>query len=140
MYNQYGLPDPKLIEKLEPRNYKVEAYYLPDADGNIPEVYIYQNGNYIATCGIIQRYNEADAEKTEDDVKAYIEQAKYVARFDAMMKKEKIHKIGILRPEDKRIIEHTEAVPVVLPLQEQEDELAEYMNVDRYRQEGRKSL
>ena len=27
MYNQYGLPSPEIIEKLEPRNYKVDAYY-----------------------------------------------------------------------------------------------------------------
>lgn len=64
-------------------------------------MYIYQNGNYIATCGLIQRYNEADAEKTEDDVKAYTEQAKYVARFDRMMKEEKIKKVGIIRPEER---------------------------------------
>ena len=74
-------------------------------------------------------------------MKAYTEQAKYVARFDSMMKEEKIKKVGIIRPEEKRVIEQAEAVPVVLPLQQQpEDELAEYMNVDRYRQEGRKAL
>ena len=67
MYNQYGLPSPEIIEKLEPRNYKVDAYYLPDADGTINEVYIYQNGRYIATCKPVARYNENTAEQTEYD-------------------------------------------------------------------------
>ena len=49
-YNNFVLPDPETIARLEPRNYKVEAYYLPDGDGNIGEVYIYQHGRYIATC------------------------------------------------------------------------------------------
>ena len=40
-YNNFILPEPEIISKLEPRNYKVEAYYLPDTDGNITEVYIY---------------------------------------------------------------------------------------------------
>lgn len=140
MYNQYGLPDPKLIERLEPRNYNVEAYYLPDMDGKISEVYIYQNGNYIATCGLIQRYNEADAEKTEDDVKAYTEQAKYVDRFDRMMKEEKIKKVGIIRPEEKREIEQAVARQVEVPQQQPDDDFSEFMDVDRYKQKGRIAL
>ena len=62
-----GLNGAYIIEKLEPRNYKVDAYYLPDADGTINEVYIYQNGRYIATCKPVARYNENTAEQTEYD-------------------------------------------------------------------------
>ena len=54
-YENFSLPDPGIIVKLEPRNYKVEAYYLPDTDGNIDEVYIYQHGRYIAACKSVAR-------------------------------------------------------------------------------------
>ena len=64
MYNQYGLPSPEIIEKLEPRNYKVDAYYLPDADGTINEVYIYQNGRYIATCKPVARVRQGSLYRT----------------------------------------------------------------------------
>lgn len=86
-YNQYRLSSPEIISKLEPRNYKVDAYWLPDADGNIGEVYVYQNGRLIDTCRMVARYNEATAEQTDADREAYTEQAKYVAQFDSMVRK-----------------------------------------------------
>lgn len=84
-YEDYALPSPELIGRLAPNDYTVEAYYLPDEQGNVPEVYIYQHGAYIATCRRIEAYNEATAEQTERDREAYAEQAKYNAQFDAMM-------------------------------------------------------
>ena len=83
-----------MIGRLAPNDYTVEAYYLPDEQGNVPEVYIYQHGAYIATCRRIEAYNEATAEQTERDREAYAEQAKYNAQFDAMMAREKICKCG----------------------------------------------
>ena len=85
-----------MIGRLAPNDYTVEAYYLPDEQGNVPEVYIYQHGAYIATCRRIEAYNEATAEQTERDREAYAEQAKYNAQFDAMMAREKICKVRLL--------------------------------------------
>lgn len=141
MYNQYCLSDPKLIERLKPRNYNVDAYYLPDIDGNISEVYIYQDGEYIDTCKLIQRYNEATAEQTEEDVKAYTEQAKYVARFDKMIKDERIKKIGILRKEERKGIEQAEAkTAVIINMSQQDEDYSEFMDTTRYRSRAVKSL
>lgn len=128
MYNQYGLPDPEVIQKLEPRNYKVDAYWLPDADGNINEVYIYQHDRYIATCKPVVRYNENTAEQTETDREAYLEQAKYVAKFDKMMTDGKIKRVGILTKEDTKMIEEVEAEAVEITTR-QEDDYSAYLDV-----------
>ncbi len=132
MYNQYGLPSPEIIEKLEPRNYKVDAYYLPDADGTINEVYIYQNGRYIATCKAVARYNENTAEQTEADKAAYTEQAKYVAQFDKMMKDGKIKRVGILAKEEAKLITEVQAEAVPLPAQAEEEDYSAYMDISAF--------
>lgn len=132
MYNQYGLPSPEIIEKLEPRNYKVDAYYLPDADGTINEVYIYQNGRYIATCKPVARYNENTAEQTEYDKAAYTEQSKYVAQFDKMMKDGKIKRVGILAKEEAKLITEVQAEAVLLPAQAEEEDYSAYMDISAF--------
>lgn len=132
MYNQYGLPSPEIIEKLEPRNYKVDAYYLPDADGTITEVYIYQNGRYIATCKPVARYNENTAEQTEVDKAAYTEQSKYVAQFDKMMKDGKIKRVGILAKEEAKLITEVQAEAVPLPTQAEEEDYSAYMDISAF--------
>ena len=132
MYNQYGLPSPEIIEKLEPRNYKVDAYYLPDADGTINEVYIYQNGRYIATCKPVARYNENTAEQTEYDKAAYTEQSKYVAQFDKMMKDGKIKRVGILAKEETKLITEVQAEAVPLPTQAEEEDYSAYMDISAF--------
>lgn len=132
MYNQYGLPSPEIIEKLEPRNYKVDAYYLPDADGTINEVYIYQNGRYIVTCKPVARYNENTAEQTEVDKAAYTEQSKYVAQFDKMMKDGKIKRVGILAKEEAKLITEVQAEAVPLPTQAEEEDYSAYMDISAF--------
>lgn len=132
MYNQYGLPSPEIIEKLEPRNYKVDAYYLPDADGTINEVYIYQNGRYIATCKPVARYNENTAEQTEYDKAAYTEQSEYVAQFDKMMKDGKIKRVGILAKEEAKLITEVQAEAVPLPAQAEEEDYSAYMDISAF--------
>lgn len=132
MYNQYGLPSPEIIEKLEPRNYKVDAYYLPDADGTINEVYIYQNGRYIATCKPVARYNENTAEQTEYDKAAYTEQSKYVAQFDKMMKDGKIKRVGILAKEEAKLITEVQAEAVPLSTQTEEEDYSAYMDISAF--------
>lgn len=116
---KFGLPSPELIARLAPNDYAVEAFYMPDADGNVSEVYLYQDNNFIATCAPIGLYSEAAAEQTEEDAQNYQEQSKYVAQFDAMIRREKIQKVKILpcdmpteRPE---IVEVAPVVEADLP-------------------------
>lgn len=110
---KFGLPSPELIGRLAPNDYTVEAFYMPDDEGKVSEVYLYQDNNFIATCTPIGLYNEATAEKTEEDEQSYQEQSKYVAQFDAMIRREKIQKVKILpcdMPTDK--VEVVEAAPI----------------------------
>jgi len=133
-YQQYRLPNPAEIEKLAPRNMKVDAYWLDDADGNVNEVYLYQNGEYICTCGLLERYNEATAEQTEKDRAIYEDQAKYVSQFDKMMKDGKIQRVAVMRATDAQEIEQVEAKSAVQPqpVEEQEEDFSEYLNTSRY--------
>lgn len=97
---KYQLPDPEVMGRLAPNNYEVDAYYLPDSEGSVKEIYLYQDRRFIAVCEPVRLYNEAKIEQTEEDVENYTEQAKYVARFDAMVKKEKIQKVMVCRKTD----------------------------------------
>ncbi|MEG1405161.1 MAG: hypothetical protein RSC34_00920 [Alistipes sp.] len=113
--DKYILPQPELIDRLTPRDNSVQAYYLPDDNGDVAEVHIYQDDVYIATCERLDPYNEAKAETTDLDIQSYQEQAKYVAQFDSMIKKEAIGKVAILPhdvPDDMGVV--VEATPAVI--------------------------
>lgn len=85
-YEKYMLPHPQVLAQLKPNKREVTAYWMPEADGTINEVYLYQDGNYICTCNKLIEYNEAKAERTEADEAAKLAQDKYVAQFDKMVK------------------------------------------------------
>lgn len=80
---------------------------------------------------MVARYNEATAEQTESDREAYTEQAKYVSQFDAMIKKNKIHKVGITRQEVAAVVREAQAAPVTILEPENDLDYSEYMDVGR---------
>lgn len=139
-YQQYRLPSPEIIDRLAPRNMKVDAYWLADGEGNVKEVYLYQNGEYICTCGLLERYNEATAEQTAADHAAYTEQAKYVSQFDKMMKDGKIQKVVVMRSSDAREIEQVEARAVSQSVEQPDEDYSDYMDTARYKREAVGSL
>ena len=139
-YQQYRLPSPDVIEKLAPRNNKVLAYYLPDIDGNISEVHIYQNDKFIATCALLERYNEATAEQTDADREAYIEQSKYVAQFDSMMRQGKIQKVAVVSKKDAQEMAQMEVKPVVIPIEQDDEDYSEYMDTESVKKRARASV
>lgn len=128
----YRLSDPNVIDRLEPRNYQVDAYWLAGADGNVQEIYVYQHGRLIDTCQKVKRYNEATAEQTEYDKAAYTEQSKYVAKFDKMMKDGKIKRVGILAKEEAKLITEVQAEAVPLPAQAEEEDYSAYMDISAF--------
>jgi len=84
---KYFLPTPEVMSKLQANNYNVVAYYIPNKEVDvIDKVYVYQNDNYIAECGVVETYNKAHAERTDADDAAKLLQDKYVSRFDKMIK------------------------------------------------------
>lgn len=128
----YRLSDPNVIDRLEPRNYQVDAYWLAGADGNVQEIYVYQHGRLIDTCQKVKRYNEATAEQTEADKEAYTEQSKYVAKFDKMIKDGKIKRVGILAKEEAKLITEVQAEAVPLPTQAEEEDYSAYMDISAF--------
>jgi hypothetical protein len=103
-YEKYQLSSPQILERLNPNSYEVDAYYLPDQDGNIPTVYLWQNDEFICECNKIVTYNESTFEQTEADHEAYVEQAKYVSRFDKMSKEDKPERVKVLKKTTQEII------------------------------------
>lgn len=97
-YARYSLPNPQILEKLAPNNYEVRAYYLPNELGEVERVYLYQNDVFICQCDKIDAYNTANAEWIDDDMDNYQNQAKYVAKFNKMVKdgKTELSKVRII--------------------------------------------
>ena len=145
-YDKYGLPDPEVINRLLPNNYTVDAHYLPDDNGMISEVFLYQRGKFICRCEKISAYNESTAEQTDKDKAAYTEQSKYVSRFDKMTKdgKNDLAKVVLIETADQIAMDipEPEIVAPVLSKRNGDDieaMLAAY-NPDDYAQDAKNKL
>ena len=97
-YKDWWLSDVKVIEQLEPNNWKVDAYYLPHEDGTISDVYIWQGGRYIDKLQDVGTFNTADCEQTEADEAVKLAQQKKIAKFNKWVKD---NEIGTVRIADK---------------------------------------
>lgn len=98
-YAEYQLPTPQHISRLKPNNYSVEAYWLPDPEGQINEVHVYQGDVYVGCCQKIDRYNTARIEWTEKDRQAYTTQGAFVGQYDQNIKdgkREKLNRLGVI--------------------------------------------
>ena len=78
---------------------------------------------YIDSCPLVSPYNEATAEQTEQDYQSYTEQAKYVSKFDKMVKdgKNNLSKVTIIPNE--QIIPEVVSSPSPIESNTQEEEL-----------------
>lgn len=95
-HEDWWLSAPEVLEKLDPNNYKVTAYFLPDENGEPTEVYIFQNDRYIDKVEKVRTYNRVMAEQTEEDVANYIEQRKKVAKFAAYVRDNAAPRVGTI--------------------------------------------
>nr|DAM86022.1 MAG TPA: transposase [Caudoviricetes sp.] len=118
-YTDWWLSSTEVLEKLAPNNYKVDAYYLPDDDGNFTEVYIYQNGQLIDQLQNVGTFNTADAEQTDEDKAIFVEQQKKISHFNKYVRDNEISAVGVSKPQPERL----KAVETVeLPSMEMEQE------------------
>lgn len=124
-FAKYVLPKPEVMRALAPNDYKVTAYYLPDDDGLINEVYLFQDENFIACCKQMTTYNEATCEQTDADREAYTDQSKYVSHFNKMVKEGKVNKVTVVSNTTMEAIDTVEAKVVEVPATELEEELEE---------------
>lgn len=135
MYEKYQLPHPAILAKLKPNNLRVTAYYLPNEDGIIDTVFIYQGGTYICECAKIKKYSTARAEWDDDgsDAEAYTEQAKYVSQHRAMVKNAKngIAKLEIMDNEpEPESMDASAAAEAFVPATKTTDNYDEYTDDD----------
>lgn len=127
MYEKYALPSPDMLNRLAPNNYVVDAYYLPDTDGNIDRVFLYQKNIYICECHKIEKYNTARAEQTDADHDAYTDQAKYISKFRKQVKdgKNGIPKLHIIE-NDEPVNGKEVKVEAYIPKQEPDNDIENF--------------
>ena len=96
-YEDWWLSSPGILEQLEPNNYKVTAYYLPDENGAPQDVYIFQGDRYIDKVEKVQTYNRVMAEQTDEDVANYVEQRKKVATWGKYINDNAALQVGVAK-------------------------------------------
>ena len=98
---EFELIDFEALKQLKPNNYKVETYWLPEEDGSVKRVYLYQGDNYIGEAVNREqyRYNENTIEQTDEDRENMLHQQKRAARFDKMIRdrKAEIGRVGKIK-------------------------------------------
>ena len=124
-YADWWLSGPEVLEKLEPNNRKVTAYYLPDEEGKPVDVFLYQGDRYIDKVRPVVTYNRVMAEQSDADKEAYTEQAKIMSHFDKWLDDHAIGKVGVAKVQPEETIEDiTESL--VLPPASKPDEAYEW--------------
>lgn len=118
-YEDWWLSDPSVLERLQPNDYKVTAYYLPDEEGKPTDVYLFQGDRFIDKVEKVETYNRVLAEQTDEDVVNYIEQQKKISRFGKYVRENAIDRVGtaIVQPAEAEAAESP-----VLPLVSKQDE------------------
>lgn len=127
-YSKYQLPSVAVLDKLLPNDYTVEAYYMPNTDGSISDVYLYQNEKFLCKAEKIKEYNTAKAEWGDQDSDAYLSQSKYVSEFDKVVKEEKNKLISpvIINAESVSEAINIPCEIVQEPIKQEEDVLSDY--------------
>ena len=137
-YTDWWLSSPAVLERLEPNNLKVTAYYIPGEDGTATEVYIFQGENYIDTLQYIPTYNRVYAEQTEEEDAAFAAQQKKVAEFRKYVADNAPIRVGTAKRSTKPTIAAEAAEIAPVPSEETESPLA-FSNID-YSKAGENAL
>ena len=132
-YEDWWLSKPEVLERLEPNNYKVTAYYMPDEEGKPTEVYIFQGDRYIDQVEKVETYNRVMAEQTDADKKKFYHQQKKVREFGSYVADNMVAKVGVMKVEndERRAKNHEQDIstitmppPEALPPEVPEPEVA----------------
>jgi hypothetical protein len=85
-YRRWWLSSPEVITRFNPNNTECFAYYIPNAEGLVEEIYLYQDERFIDKPQYMGAFNEAKGEQTEKDIEimhrqlGWIQQAKTLAK------------------------------------------------------------
>lgn len=113
-YTDWWLSGTEVIEKLAPNNWEVDAYYLTTEEGEITDVYIYQNDMLVDKLQNVGTFNTAEAEQTDEDRAIFVEQQKKIAGFNGYIQNNAISGLGVSKPKPmiERAVEAEELPPV----------------------------
>ena len=113
-YTDWWLGGTQVIEKLAPNNWEVDAYYLTTEEGEITDVYIYQNDMLVDKLQNVGTFNTAEAEQTDEDRAIFVEQQKKIAGFNGYIQNNAISGVGVSRsqPMIEKAVEAEELPPV----------------------------
>lgn len=107
---KYMLPTSDVMATLKPNDYSVTAYYMPGE--SVEEVYLYKGDTFICKCDKMVHFNEAQAERTDDDIDAMNKQLGYISHYDASIKSRKPTKVRMI--DESAVMEAAQiAAPVV---------------------------
>lgn len=112
----WWLSKTEAIELLAPNDYKVEAYYLTDADGKITDMFIYQGDMYIDRLDNVGTFCTARAEQTEKDERIFVEQRKKISHFNKYIEDHAIARVGLSERDSG--VEAVEPEEVPVPIEE----------------------
>ena len=85
-YREWWLSDVSLIERFKPNNTNAQAYYIPDSNGNINELFVYQDERFIDNPRDLGRFQEAKIERTDDDVRVMNAQLGFISSHKKLAK------------------------------------------------------
>lgn len=129
-YEDWWLSNTDRLERLEPNNNKVTAYYIPNEEGKAQDVYIFQGDRFIDQVERVETYNRVMAEQTEEDLEKYQAQQKKVASFTKYVKDNAIGKVGVMKVEKKQ--EDIDECLVLPPpkIEEPDEDYQEEMSIE----------
>ncbi len=108
----WWLSKTEAIELLAPNDYKVDAYYLTDADGKITDMFIYQGDMYIDRLDNVGTFCTARAEQTEKDEQVFVEQRKKISHFNKYIQDHAIARVGLSERDSGVQTAEPEEVPI----------------------------
>ena len=115
LHKDWWLSKTEAIELLTPNDYKVDAYYLTDEEGNVTDLFIYQGDMYIDRLEDVGTYNTARAERTEEDEQIFIKQHTKVAEFKRYVEERQIPRVGLIERDTRPLEQEVEEVPIPEP-------------------------
>lgn len=111
----WWLSKTEAIELLAPNDYKVDAYYLTDEEGEITDMFIYQGDMYIDRLEDIGTFNTARAEQTAEDERIFVEQRKKISAFNRYVEERAIGRVGVLERDTQPAPEAVEEIALPEP-------------------------
>ena len=91
-YADYWI-DPDKLHLLKPYHNDVDAYWIADNDGIIRDIYIYQGDTFICAGELIEAFNEAQIEQTDEDRAKMLRQQKRLAKHRKRLREQREEKV-----------------------------------------------